>query len=66
MCSLVVEVLIYACETWTLTGDILTKLQATERYDALKNCLASHTETTSLTAQSETESGKSLGPLMTS
>ena len=30
MCSLVISVLMYTCETWTLTADILTKLQATE------------------------------------
>ena len=30
MRSLVISVLLYACETWTLTGDILKKLQATE------------------------------------
>ena len=30
MCSLVISVLLYACETWTLTADILQKLQATE------------------------------------
>ena len=30
MCSLVISVLLYACETWTLTADILKKLQATE------------------------------------
>ena len=65
MCSLVISILRYACETWTLTGDMLTKLLATERYDALGNCLASHTETTSLTIQSKIESGNSLGPLMT-
>ena len=40
MCSLVVSVLIYACETRTLTGDILTKLQATAKCDALENLLS--------------------------
>ena len=30
MRSLVISVLLYACETWTLTVDILKKLQATE------------------------------------
>ena len=30
MRSLVISVLMYTCETWTLTADILTKLQATE------------------------------------
>ena len=30
MRSLVISVLLYACETWTLTADILKKLQATE------------------------------------
>ena len=30
MRSLVISVLLYACETWTLTGNILKKLQATE------------------------------------
>ena len=30
MRSLVISVLMYACETWTLTADILKKLQATE------------------------------------
>lgn len=30
MRSLVISVLLYACETWVLTVDILTKLQATE------------------------------------
>ena len=28
--SLVISVLLYACETWTLTADIMKKLQATE------------------------------------
>ena len=63
---MVISVLLYARETWTLTEDILTKLLAIERYDALGNCLASHTETTSLMIQSKTESGNALGPLMTS
>ena len=65
MCSLVISVLLYACETWTLTADILKKLQATE-IRSLGNCFASHTEITSLTMQSETESGKPLGPMMIS
>ena len=30
MCILVISVLLYACVTWTLTVDILKKLQATE------------------------------------
>ena len=30
MHSLVISVLLYACETWTVTADILNKLQATE------------------------------------
>ena len=30
MRSLVISILLYACETWTLTADILKKLQATE------------------------------------
>ena len=30
MRSLVISVLLYACETWTLTADILKKLQATD------------------------------------
>ena len=30
MRSIVISVLLYACETWTLTADILKKLQATE------------------------------------
>ena len=30
MLSLVISALLYACETWTLTADILKKLQATE------------------------------------
>ena len=30
MCSLVIAILLYACDTWTLTADILKKLQATE------------------------------------
>ena len=30
MCSLVISVLLYACKTWTLTANILKKLQATE------------------------------------
>ena len=30
MRSLVISVLLYTCETWTLTADILKKLQATE------------------------------------
>ena len=30
MRSLVISVLLYACETWTVTPDILSKLQATE------------------------------------
>ena len=63
---MVISVLLYARETWTLTEDILTKLLAIERYDALGNCLASHTETTSLMIQSKIESGNALGPLMTS
>ena len=44
MRSLVISVLLYACETWTLTVDILRKLQATEMR-CFRNCLASHTET---------------------
>ena len=31
MRSLVISVLLYTCETWTLTADILKKLQATEK-----------------------------------
>ena len=65
MRSLVISGLLYACETWTLTADILKKLQATEMR-SLGNCLASHTEITSLTMQSERESGKPLGPMMIS
>lgn len=34
--------------------------------DALGNCVASHTETTSPTMQSETVSGKPSGPMKTS
>ena len=54
-------VLLCACETWTLTVDILKKLRATEM-----RCLVSHTEITSLTTQSETQTGKPLGPMIIS
>ena len=60
MRSLVISVLLYACETWTLTADILKKLQATEMR-SLGNCLASHTEITSLTMQSD-RIGQTIGP----
>ena len=61
MRALVISVLLYACETWTLTADILKNCRPL-RWDALRNYLASHTEITSLMMQSETESGKGIGP----
>ena len=65
MRALVISVLLYACETWTLTADILKNCRSL-RWDALRNYLASHTEITSLMMQSGTESGEPLGPMMIS
>ena len=65
MRALVISVLLYACETWTLTADILKSCRSL-RWETLRDYLASHTEITSLMMQSETESGEPLGPMMIS
>ena len=62
MRSLVISVLLYACETWTLTADILKKLQATEMRCFRKLLGISYRDHIT----NETESGKPLGLMMIS
>ena len=64
MRSLVISALLYACETWTLTKDILKKLQATEMRCFRKLLGISYRD--HITNESDTESGKPLGVMMIS
>ena len=66
MCSLVTSTFLYACESWTLTGELKRRIQAMKMRCYRKKYYTSHTKTMLPTTKSMPRSSRQLDHMKTS